>query len=228
MLRDARQGAARARARYPARVSEAKPPPDPADVSHAHRLVRTAVGLYALVSLFAIGLALFSGHIGELFGDRLVPGIAPIVGAITVGLALVGLSHVARRAWAGMDRAAASFAEMLGPLTIRQALALAAVSSVGEEILFRGVIWALVDHPLWTTTCLFALVHVLPRRELWIYPLFALLAGLLLGLLRDGSASVVSPILAHFVVNAVNLSWLGRHHARLVTARRADALHAGA
>lgn len=220
-------GAERRPARYPGCVSDVpKPPPDPADVARARDVVRMGGGLYALVTLFALGLALFSGHIKTLFGEQGVPGLAPTFGGLAVGLALVGLSRIALHAWAGMERAAAAMADLLGPLTWRQALVLALASAVGEELLFRGALWSLVDHPLWTTTCLFGLVHVLPRKELWGYPLFALVAGLLLGLLRDGTGSVLPPMLAHAAVNALNLAWLGRHHARLVAMRRTDALHA--
>ena len=57
---------------------------------------------------------------------------------------------------------------------------------------------------------LFGLVHVLPRRSLWIYPLFATLAGLLFGLLREGTQSLWPCILAHVAVNVLNLAWIGQ------------------
>ena len=60
------------------------------------------------------------------------------------------------------------------------------------------------------TTLLFGLVHVLPRRSLWIYPLFATLAGLLFGLLREGTQSLWPCILAHVAVNVLNLAWIGQ------------------
>ena len=59
-------------------------------------------------------------------------------------------------------------------------------------------------------TLLFGLVHVLPRRALWIYPLFALLAGLLFGLLREGTQSLWPCVLAHVTVNALDLAWIGQ------------------
>ena len=61
---------------------------------------------------------------------------------------------------------------------------------------------------------------MLPRRDLLVYPLFALLAGLLLGLLREGTQSVAPPFLAHALVNGVNLHWIG---ARARSRDRAEA-----
>ena len=105
---------------------------------------------------------------------------------------------------------------MLGPLSWKQAVLLAAFSSVAEELLFRGALW---PHLGWLgTSFLFGLVHILPRKALWGYPLFALLAGLLFAILREATGSVLPPILAHFTVNALNLWWLGKHHARLTGA----------
>ena len=55
------------------------------------------------------------------------------------------------------------------------------IYGVGEELLFRGALWPHLGLP--GTTFLFGLVHIIPRKQLWGYPLFALGAGLLLGLL---------------------------------------------
>lgn len=189
--------------------------------TRARELTRLGGGFYALVALFAIGLAVFSGKGASLLGQRAWPALAHLLGGIAIGLAIVGLVHVGMRVSAGVERAAAALADLVGRLSLRQSLWLAACSAVAEELLFRGALWAVLDHPLVATTCLFGLVHVLPRRVLWGYPLFALVAGLLLGLLRDGTQSVLPCILTHFVVNAMNLFYLGRHRDRLV------ALHPG-
>ena len=74
-----------------------------------------------------------------------------------------------------VEDAGRHFARILGPLTWREALLLAAFSSIGEELLFRGALWPHLD--LIGTSFLFALVHILPKRALWGYPLFALFAA---------------------------------------------------
>jgi membrane protease YdiL (CAAX protease family) len=165
------------------------------------------------VALFAFGYALFSGGLPALLRTldptrepgRLAAGLA---GALGIALALVLLTRVGARAWRPFARMTDGLAEMIGPIPTKEAVLLALVSGCAEELLFRGALFAHLG--LLGTTLLFGLVHVLPRPSLWVYPLFATLAGLLLGILRDGTGSLWPPILAHVVVNAVNLAWLGR------------------
>jgi membrane protease YdiL (CAAX protease family) len=179
----------------------------------APSLLRLALPFYGIVVVFAFGYALFSGGILALLVTldptrdpaRLAAGLA---GAVGIALALVVLTRVATRAWRPFGRMSESLTTLIGPISTRDAILLALVSGFAEELLFRG---ALFPHlGLLGTTLLFGLVHVLPRRHLWVYPFFATLAGLLLGLLRDGTASLWPPIVAHVAVNAINLAWIGR------------------
>jgi membrane protease YdiL (CAAX protease family) len=190
-------------------------PPVPPTPPGAPSFLRLAGGFYAIVTLFALGFALFSENLSTLLGEKPLEwtGVAAAAG---IALALVGLVRVGARAWTPMERAARAGAALLGPLTVPQALALALMSGVAEELLFRGALWPALG--LWGTTLLFGLVHVLPRLELWIYPLFALVGGLALGLVRLGSGHVVPAMVAHVVVNALNLAWLGRLAARAAAA----------
>lgn len=184
-------------------------------------LLRLAAGFYAIVAVFAFGYAIFDGlqadearPAGEAFLGLAIPSLGLALAGIGVGLVIVGVVHVGMRAVPGVDRAASEFAALVGPLTAKEAWLLALMSGVAEELLFRG---ALFPHlGMWGTTFLFGLVHVIPRRSLWAYPLFAAGAGLMLGILRDASGSVLPPILAHVTVNGLNLWWLGKHHGRLV------------
>jgi membrane protease YdiL (CAAX protease family) len=157
-----------------------------------------------------VGYALFSRNFDTLMGEKPLEwkGVAAALG---IGLVLVGLTRLGARAWKPMGRAARAGAEILGPLTVPEALGLAALSGVAEELLFRGALW--VHLGLWGTTLLFGLVHVIPRLDLWLWPLFALVAGLAMGLVREGSGHVLPAMLAHVLVNALNLVWLSRWSA---------------
>jgi hypothetical protein len=173
------------------------------------------VGLYAVVLLFAVGYSAFSSGLRTLLGER-GPTAGHLLAALALALGIVALCHVADRLAPAVRRAGEAFTEILGPYTYAEALVLALASGIAEEVLFRGALWPHLG--LVGTSLLFGLVHVLPRRSLLAYPLFAGAVGVLLGLLRQGSGSVIPPIVAHVLVNGLNLVWL-EHRRR----GRADA-----
>jgi len=187
--------------------SPAAGPPPGAGATHARQMVRLAAGFYAITVVFAVGYALFSGTIRTLFGTR-GPSLGHLLAAVGIGGAVVVASHLAARALPVVDRAWKALEALLGPVDTRAALLLALLSGVAEELLFRGALWPHLG--LAGTTLLFGLVHVLPRRALIVYPVFATAVGLLFGLLREGSGSVLPPMVAHVVVNATNLLLLAR------------------
>lgn len=79
----------------------------------------------------------------------------------------------------------------------------ALTSSVGEEILFRGAMqpsWG-----LWITALVFGFVHGGFMGRMWLWSVFALLMGLALGGVYSHTGALAAPIVAHFVVNFVNL-----------------------
>ena len=191
-------------------------------------LVRLAAAFYGVVTVFAIGYAFFDriqrdadGADAEAFLGLSLPSFGGALSGIGVGLVIVGVVHVGLRVLPPVEDAARLFARMLGPLRWKHAFLLAGCSAVAEELLFRGALW---PHLGWIgTSFLFGLVHILPRKQLWGYPLFALLAGILFAILRQATGSVLPPILAHFTVNALNLWWLGHQHGRLTGAAAAAA-----
>jgi len=84
----------------------------------------------------------------------------------------------------------------------------AAASAIGEECLFRGALQTTVG--LIPAALIFALCHILPDRRAWPWTLFALAAGFGLGALYEWRGGLAAPIMAHFVVNGINLRVLSR------------------
>jgi membrane protease YdiL (CAAX protease family) len=185
--------------------------PSPADRAGPPGLARpslrkVALGFYGIVTLFALGYALFSGEVGRLFGEK-PPTLVGVLGAAGLALGLVALWRTGIRLWKPVAAATDELERMIGPLSVGDAILLAVISGFAEELLFRGALWPPLG--LVGSALLFGLVHVLPRRALWVYPVFALVAGFLLGLLREGTESVIPPMLCHVLVNAINLAWIG-------------------
>jgi CAAX protease family protein len=127
------------------------------------------------------------------------------------GLALAAIAIAASRAittrTAWGEALARALGRVLGPLTWSEAAALALMSGFAEEAFFRGALQPRVG---WAwATLLFGVAHFAPRRELWPWTGFAFLAGGLLGALYDWTGNLVAPVVAHAVINAVNLRWIG-------------------
>lgn len=91
----------------------------------------------------------------------------------------------------------------LGPLKAVEAAALAFVSAFGEELLFRGAIQE--SFGIVVATLLFALSHFPVRKEMIVWPFYALAMGTLLGLLRMLGGDIWTAILLHFLVNLFGL-----------------------
>ncbi|MEM6701400.1 MAG: CPBP family intramembrane glutamic endopeptidase [Acidobacteriota bacterium] len=99
-------------------------------------------------------------------------------------------------------------AARIGPLTTSEALGLALLSGVGEELFFRGAMQPSLG--LVGTTLLFAIVHSGPSKIYLVWTLFALLGGLGLGSLFEWRQNLMAPIVAHVAVNAIGLGRLSR------------------
>jgi membrane protease YdiL (CAAX protease family) len=190
------------------------PAGDPAGPGRPARFpVGIAVGLYALLALAAVvwrGLAdaepvWRAPGAGTPGAGRLA--LHALAGA-GVGLGVV----VASRAWTRRSRAgralARALAQALGPLPARSVWALALASGLAEEAFFRG---ALQPRTGWlAASLLFGLAHLVPRRDLAPWALFAVAAGGLFGALFEATGDLAAPVAAHVVVNGLNLRWLAR------------------
>jgi hypothetical protein len=125
-------------------------------------------------------------------------------GALIVFLtrACVGRFHWARR----LHRELRPLARGISATGI---VTLAILSALGEELLFRGLLqpWlGLVPQAL-----LFGLLHQVSGPSRWVWVGWASLVGLAFGAMFELTGSLIGPIAAHAVVNALNLSYLKSH-----------------
>ena len=127
---------------------------------------------------------------------------------IAAGGSLVGLWRVARQKLTSARDLERQLAELLGPLDRLEVIALALLSGFAEELFFRGAVqgaWG-----WFPATVLFTLLHTGPGSAYRAWTAFAGVAGLALAGLMVWRESLLAPVLAHVVVNAVNLDHLVR------------------
>jgi membrane protease YdiL (CAAX protease family) len=176
------------------------------------RLVRLSLAFYgallgaALVWRSAIrGESLWLASAGastRWLRDALLGAAAAAV-VIALSRALTERTRIGRELARALGR-------LVGRLEWRHCVVLAVASGVGEEALFRGALQP--ELGLLATSVVFAVAHLVPRRELVAWTAFSFAAGLLLGALYDATGNLLAPIVAHFGINAVNLRRLSQEH----------------
>jgi membrane protease YdiL (CAAX protease family) len=130
---------------------------------------------------------------------------------LTVALAAIAFTRVTVRRFAWARRLHADLRPVARDFTLGQILVIAGLSSLGEELLFRGVLVPALG--VVAPAILFGLVHQLRGPSRWVWTAWATVVGLLLGAVFALTGSLVGPLLAHAVVNAANLTFLRDHDA---------------
>jgi hypothetical protein len=171
---------------------------------------RLVLGFYAAMGGIALIWRLGADGVlpwAEAPGEAVLPIPWRIAAGLGAGAALVAVSRFWTARSAAGRALAAELARVLGPLSARRAAAFALASGLAEEALFRGALQPQVG--ALAATLLFAAAHFVPAPKLRIWSLFALLAGAVFAALFAWTGDLLAPALAHALVNAVNLRWLG-------------------
>ena len=128
-------------------------------------------------------------------------------GAMTVLLVVTSRALVLRTA---SGRALhLGFREVLGSLSDAEAFVFAGVSALAEEVFFRGALQPEVGWVL--SSALFGLVHIGPDRRFLLWTGVAVAAGLVFGALHALTGHLVGSIVAHALVNLLNLHYIRSH-----------------
>jgi membrane protease YdiL (CAAX protease family) len=183
-----------------------------ADTAARVPLMRLALVAYAFLTAVALAWNAWSGrpwaYLDRSAAARGVEWGRDVGLGLAAAAVVIALSQVitARTRWGAS--LADELARVLGPLTLFECAALAALSGFGEEVFFRG---ALQPRLGWLgASVVFGLAHLAPRRALWPWTGFSLIAGGLLGALFAATGNLAAPIAAHAAINAVNLRLLTR------------------
>jgi membrane protease YdiL (CAAX protease family) len=156
----------------------------------------------SLLYLFMRGQQPLVWH--RTFGDEPMRDVAL---GVLGGLLLLGSALLGERTPPG-QRAIAVLGRMFGGSTWSGIVAVTLSSAVGEELLFRAVLQPVTG--LAAAAVLFAVVHFPPERDLWPWPIFALGAGAVLGALFHYTGAILAPVIAHALLNGVQLWRLRR------------------
>ena len=175
-----------------------------------------AVVIYALMSAVAVAIAL--GLRDGPAWEHPAPWLAlrnpaAIALSAALGLLVAGAVIVATRVVVGRfawgRRLHRDLRPMARDLSLHHILLLAGFSSLGEELLFRGLLTPSIG--IFLSAALFGLAHQIAGPSRWVWVGWATVIGAGLGAVFAATGSLVGPLLAHAVMNAVNLSYLRDH-----------------
>ena len=174
----------------------------------------------ALVMVVYLGLGAAALGWGSLRGHPNVwhlPGGDPavftgILSGLAAGLLIVFASRMAlyRFDWArSLHR---ELRHLLFPLTDIEIVVLAGASSVGEEMFFRGALLPAIG--LLGSSAIFALLHIGPKARHLPWTISSFVVGLLFGAMFMWTGDLTGPVVAHFLVNFLNLRYLAQVELR--------------
>ena len=129
-------------------------------------------------------------------------GVDALLG-IGVGLSLVAVTWLLARFLHPLQELEREFRRVFGDASVRSIIVLAIISGVAEELVFRGTLQPWIGYV--AASIIFGCLHFVPSTVFLPWTLFALGAGFLFGWLFEWRGSLVAPICAHVVVNALNL-----------------------
>jgi membrane protease YdiL (CAAX protease family) len=185
----------------------------------SHQRIFVALIAYASMALVACGLGTWLGRPFPVRHPAPWWDLGSCAEVVSIGLGLgVALVTVlstrwllARTAWARALRR--ELRTLLEGATGRQLVLLGVFSGIAEELLFRGAIQPVAGLTL--TSIGFGLLHVGRSRAFLPWTIWAIAMGFVLGGIFEATGVLAGPILAHVLINAVNLRTIVFHDARL-------------
>jgi membrane protease YdiL (CAAX protease family) len=162
---------------------------------------------------------LVAGLLTSIFWTDTIPGatssstgiLVEIGTGAAVAVVLVLVTYVLARVVKPFEMLAREFQAILGHLSRRDIMWIAALSGAAEEVVFRGTLqpwlagmWGDVA-ALVVTSLVFGLLHYIPDRVFLPWTVFATVVGFICGALFITFGSVIAPAVTHTLMNAINL-----------------------
>lgn len=174
------------------------------------RLVGKALTWYSTLLVLTMGWLFFQRRLQvSLFVRSDQPAFLIDLGIGTgFAITLIFLSWFSSRHCRWAQLLETEFRKILTPLSAGPIILLGVSSGVVEETFFRGALQGTVG--LFAASSLFGAAHLIPRRELLAWPLYATLIGFILGCLVEIRQTLFPAILAHTVSNIILIWMLNR------------------
>lgn len=140
------------------------------------------------------------------------PAVSLVMSAVlglAVATVLVAMTRMAVPRFEWARRLHCELRPVARDLTAGQILLVAGLSSLGEELLFRGLLTPTIG--IIGSALLFGFAHQMKGPSRWVWVGWATVVGAGLGAIFTLTGSLVGPLLAHAIVNAVNLTYLRDH-----------------
>lgn len=173
---------------------------------------RLAIG-YALLALAACGLSLGLLRRSPVVHPSPWLDLSPFAAVslscllgVVAALAVVLATRVLVARWARARALHQELRPFALALTPRQIGLVACLSSVAEELFFRGLLSPLIG--VLASTALFAVVHQVRGPSRWVWSAWALVGGLLFAAIYAATGSLLGSVIAHALANATNLHLL--------------------
>jgi len=127
---------------------------------------------------------------------------------LTVGALIVMTTRLtARFAWA--RRLHLELRPVARAMDLRGIVVLALLSAFGEELLFRGLLQPWIG--VFAQALLFGFLHQVRGSSRYVWMAWATAVGLVLGSMFQVTGSLLGPMVAHALVNGLNLVYLKNH-----------------
>jgi uncharacterized protein len=178
---------------------------------------QTVAVAYALLGSLAAGLAValrdgspFSHPAPWLSLDDSTRVVSSLLLGLALSVVLVASTRIAVERWTWARRLHADLRPVARNLSLPSILIIAVLSSLGEELFFRGFLTPFLGG-IFAQAALFGLAHQVSGPSRWVWVTWASLVGLCFGAIFVLTGSLIGPFAAHAIVNAYNLTFLRNH-----------------
>ncbi|RME02744.1 MAG: CPBP family intramembrane metalloprotease [Planctomycetota bacterium] len=177
--------------------------------------------VYPPMALLALGwLYLQNNSLPSLWQHLWHKPIWNLLLGMGIGLIVVTLSQLSSNSLSWAKKMEERFCPFFANLTLKHIFLLALLSSIGEELFFRGAMQPVFGITL--TSLIFGSLHILPPNEgekldifsKYSWTIFAIAMGFLLGYMYEFSQNILAPISTHFWVNFLNMYFLSTKYTQ--------------